>query len=381
MHITQMINTALVTSLLFFCPVNAEEITCAWDETTRITLLRRPVPTSIGIYTDGMDESITHETGMIDDIHYDILRASSNEHTIIQVDYSETPVFLDELKDQNLIDHGYQYAGGINGGFFYNTDYEYGRPVGAVRKYNAWTYWQGNENAPAYGSGYVTAYFTGNDMWFRYHGWSNGQWCGDNCWDWDGYHIDAMNGISGAYTYFVNGGEADITASASGDIDYRRFGRALTIFAQNEEREYLLITIYGTLSEDTVLEMLRNLHVYNAIRMDGGGSTQMVYETELVREVSPELADTAVNEAVHLKGRRYLGIVLIEDYKIPVHTQANEESSVTGNATLHEHHYLYRIKKSDNGSWYEISPDHWINAAEEQISFLQTEQTRKDHKR
>ena len=106
-------------------PVHAEEVCNSWDETKRVHFLRRKVPTAINIYTDGTEQNVLHEKGLIDEIQYDILRVIPTEHTFLQVDYSEYPVFLNELKDYNTIAQGYQYAGGVNAGYFSNTEYEY----------------------------------------------------------------------------------------------------------------------------------------------------------------------------------------------------------------------------------------------------------------
>ena len=316
--------TAVLTVVFALSTMNihAEEVTGSWDENNKRHLLRRPVPTTINIYTDGTGSDIFHEHGVIDGKRYDCLRVIPSEHTFLQVDYRETPVFLNELKDESLLERGWYYAGGINAGYFSNNEEEYGRPVGAVRRKNAWTKWGSEENTPAYGTGYSTAYFDGKNMTIRYHGWYQGQWRGDNLWDWEGYHIDDQNAITGAYTYFVNGEETDITAGTEPAVDYRSYGRALTIFAQNRKQEYLLINIYGTVAEERVIELLRSWDTTNAIRLDGGGSCQMVYETNLIEESSPE--------TLRAKRSQEVGIITLLEYKIPVHSFPSEDSPVTG---------------------------------------------------
>ena len=349
--------------------IHAEEVTGSWDENNKRHLLRRPVPTAINIYTDGTGNDIFHEHGVIDGIRYDCLRVKPSEHTFLQVDYRETPVFLNELKDESLLENGWHYAGGINGGFFSNNEEEYGRPVGAVRRNNAWTVWDSEENTPAYGSGYATAYFDGNEMILKYHGWYQGQWRGDNLWDWEGYHIDYQNGITGAYTYFVNGEETDITAGTEPVVDYRSYGRALTIFAQNRKQEYLLINIYGTVAEERVIELLRSLDTMNAIRLDGGGSCQMVYETNLIEESSPE--------TLRVKRSQEVGIITLLDEKILVHSFPGEDSPVTGNATPHEQHYVYSTMEKDGVIWYRIGISRWIAGTGDTVRY---EPRKKFHK-
>ncbi len=276
----------LIVLIIVFLMNRKPVVMYSWNDKTREEGLRREVVTAVNIYTDGTERNIFHQSGILEAVPYDILRVVPTEHTFIQVDYAEEPVFLNEIQDAETISAGYAYAGGINGGFFQLSGKEYGRPVGAVRRKNAWTQWQGEENTPAYGSGFATAYFTGPDMSLKYHGWHNGVWEGDEDWNYDnGYMIDAENGISGSYTYFADGTAQDITDGDKGIVDYRKFGRAATVFAQNENHEYLLIEIFGNVKDEKITEFLSSLNVINAIRMDGGISTQMVYVRRYVKEV------------------------------------------------------------------------------------------------
>ncbi|MBQ9328793.1 MAG: phosphodiester glycosidase family protein [Solobacterium sp.] len=285
----------MLCGLLFLCaflrPVQAETVINSWDETKKAHYQRRRISTAINIYTkEGTIPRVLHETGKMDGVEYDILRIDPSEDTFLKVDYSETPVYLSQLYDTELIEQGYLRVGGINAGYFVNNSYQYGRPVGAVRVNNEWTTWHGEANTPAYGTGYATAYFNTYDMELRYHGWRNYSWQGDHNWSyWTGYLIDAENAISGSYTYFADGEEQDITHGDIGGINYHRYGRALTIFAQKPDHQFLLIEFYGTVSESSVKEFLRNEGVSDAIRLDGGGSCQMIYEAELVNQEYPEL--------------------------------------------------------------------------------------------
>ena len=354
--------------------VHAEEIQNSWDETKRVHYLRRQVPTALNIYTDGTEENITHEQGLIDEVQYDILRVKPSEHTFLQVDYSEVPRYLNELKDAGTIAQGYAYAGGVNAGYFSNTEFEYGRPVGAVRRHNAWTSWYGTENTPAYGSGYATAYFTGDDMWIRYHGWAWNDWQGDDGWRWwTGYTINAENGISGSYTYFANGVETDITGGTAGEINYRSYGRAVTIFAQNDRKEYLLITIYGSLPDSRILEVLRELHLTNAIRMDGGGSAQMVYETELVKEVRPELRWSEVPDDIAAETERVRGFLEVHPYKMDIYAEPDLSAQTRGDATHEERYQVFELRPGENGIWYRIGTKRWLFASPEEVTYKENE--------
>lgn len=122
-------------------------------------------------------------------------------------------------------------------------------------------------------------------MEIRYHGWQKGKWKGDHNWSYmTGYLIDAENAVSGSYTYFADGKEQDITNGQVGGINYHTYGRALTIFAQKQTGQFLLMEFYGTIPDAAVKELLRKEDVRDAIRLDGGGSCQMIYDDELVNQ-------------------------------------------------------------------------------------------------
>ncbi len=276
----------ITIAVVFVLNYRNKPVTYSWDEKEKDNHLSRKITTAINVYTDGKAQEVFHESGTLEGIPYDILRVTPSEHTFLQVDYSEVPKPLSELADEETTAAGYAYAGGINGGFFQLTGKEYGRPVGAVRRKNNWTKWQGEDNTPAYGSGFATVYFTGDTMRLKYHGWQNGIWIGDEDWTYEsGYAIDAENALSGSYTYIADGEVKDITGDDHGSIDYRTFGRAATIFAQNTQHEYLLITIFGVVDDTKILEFLQSQNTVNALRMDGGISTQMVYIRKYVTEV------------------------------------------------------------------------------------------------
>ena len=277
---------AVVTALFCVRPVLAETVINCWDETKKAHYQRRKISTAINIYArKGTVPFVQHETGVLRGVEYDILRVDPSRNTFLKVDYSETPVYLSQLEDRKLLKEGYVRVGGINAGYFNNTNTQYGRPVGAVRMNNQWTTWHGSLNTPAYGSGYATAYFNRYDMEIRYHGWQKGTWKGDHNWSYmTGYLIDAENAVSGSYTYFADGKEQDITGGQVGGINYHTYGRALTIFAQKQTGQFLLIEFYGTIPDAAVMELLRKEDVRDAIRLDGGGSCQMIYDDTLVNQ-------------------------------------------------------------------------------------------------
>ena len=146
--------------------MSAENVINCWDETKKAHYQRRKISTAINIYAkEGSVPQVLHESGVLAGVEYDILRIDPCRTTFLKVDYSETPVFLSQLEDKKLLKEGYVRVGGINAGYFSNTNHQYGRPVGAVRVNNAWTSWHGELNTPAYGSGYATAYFNHYDIY------------------------------------------------------------------------------------------------------------------------------------------------------------------------------------------------------------------------
>ncbi|MBQ9327974.1 MAG: phosphodiester glycosidase family protein [Solobacterium sp.] len=348
--------------------VRAEEVENAWDEQTRVHLLRRKVATAVNVYTDGIADDITHEEGVIDDVIYDILRVTPSEHTFLQVDYSETPKYVNEMRDPDTIARGYQYAGGINAGYFSNTEDNYGRPVGAVRRNHAWTSWYGEENTPAYGNGFATAYIDDEDLTLRYHGWANGMWNGDTFWQWwTGYTMEEAYAVSGSFTYYADGVQQDITHGDHGEIDYRTFGRAVTILAQKMDHQYLLITLYGTVEEERIVEFLGELGVCEAIRLDGGGSTQMVYETDLVRETEPELSWT--KESIEEDMDNPIGYVSVHVDKLRVRSGHQTTSLAKGEAVNGERYQVYDIYEDGTYTWYRIGNRRWIAGTDDWVTY------------
>ena len=271
-------------------PVQAELIPGSYNEVGRSRDLRRNIPVAINVYAkNGTVPQVVHEEGIYNGCIYDVLRVDPSEYTFLQVDYAGGPMLLSDLYDWDLVASGYSRVGGINASYFSNTDFEYGKPVGAVRMDNYWASWNGVELAPAYGSGYTTAYFNNTDLELRYHGWSGSSWIpyGDGIWNGEqtgvhAYGIDSKFALSGSYTFFANGEQVDLTWGGSGDFNYRSMGRAVTLLAQREDKQYLLMTFFGSISDWDIVEFLKAENVTDALRFDGGGSTQMVYEDTLV---------------------------------------------------------------------------------------------------
>ena len=378
-----VVKTIAIMSLLglvlthFVSPIYAEEVVMGWDEEEKTYALQRKVSTAINIYTkNGTKPNATHEQGMIDGVEYDILRVTPNENTILQVDYSETPKALNTLIDQEIINKGYTYAGGINAGYFANGSYEYGRPVGALRRHHAWTTWHGEENVPAYGSGFATAYITGTTMTLRYHGWQNGDWHGDDLWTWwSGYRVNAEYGISGSFTYYANGIQQDITHGDYGGVNYHTIGRAVTILAQKPNKQYLLITLYGSVSESRITSFLGELGVSEALRLDGGLSTQMVYDDKLIDDVKPELAYTEITEEMIREKANTKGKVTVKVDGLIIRSEASTASQRIGNVKNGKTYPVYEQKENGGYTWYRIGQGRWIAGKPEWVTYKESSQT------
>ena len=366
-HIKRIAVIAAVTvRSLASLPVHAEEIENAWDEDSRVHTLRRRVATAINVYTDKTEEAITHEEGVYENVIYDILRVNPSEHTFLQVDYRETPGYVNELKDPETIAKGFAYAGGINAGYFSNADYEYGKPVGAVRRNNDWAVWNGEQLTPAYGNGFATAYLNGDTMKLKYHGWAKNFWFGDKLWTWwNGYSIDADFAVSGSFTYYADGVQQDITNGDRGEVDYRTFGRAVTILAQKPDKQYLLITFYGTVAEDRLLSFLTLQGVSEAIRLDGGGSTQMVYETDLVKTIDPLIPSETLKE----ESEDPIGYALVNVDQLRVRAKANTSSETRGTAINGERYQVFETSDDGTYTWYRIGKDRWIAGKTEWVTY------------
>ncbi|MBP3891299.1 MAG: phosphodiester glycosidase family protein [Solobacterium sp.] len=356
-------------------PLHAEEVEAGWDEEDKTDYLTRKVSTSIAVYkkTNGTLDA-TIEEGIVDGVSYAILRVNPNNDTIVQVDYQEEPQYLSGLKDTSRLSEGYSFVGSINGGYFSNGDYEYGKPVGAVRRNNQWTRWYGSENTPAYGSGFATAYLNHNDLSLKYHGWNWGFWHGDDSWKWwRGYKLDAEYGVSGSFTYFKDGQQVDITNGDVGGVNYHTYGRAVTILAQKKNKQFLLINIYGTLSEERITAFLKELNAYQAIRLDGGLSTQMLYEDTLVKKVDPELAYTKLPDDVAANTTPKIGEVTVKVDGLAIRMDASKDAHKLGTAKNGKTYAVYDSKVNQGYTWYQIGTSRWIASKPSWISYQKLE--------
>ena len=75
----------------------------------------------------------------------------------------------------------------------------------------------------------------------------------------------------------------DLTDGYGGYV-YHSNDYAFSCLAQREDGTYYLISFWNGMRDEKVQDFLLGLDVYNAIRLDGGTSTSMCYETDLVEE-------------------------------------------------------------------------------------------------
>ena len=277
---------SMLAAAIFFSSgisVRAELIPNSFDETSRSHDLRRNVPVAINVYAkNGTVPQVVHEEGVLNGVAYDVLRVDPSEDTFIQVDYSPSAQLLYSLYDYDLVSQGYTRIGGINASFFTGG----GCPSGAIRVDDQWQYYGDMELSPSYGNGFATAYFNNTDMELKYHGWQGSSWIPYDDGIWNGeqtgvhsYGISSRFAVSGSYTYFANGVQTDLTTGGSGRYQTTR---AVSLMAQRADKQYLLMNFYGRISDWDIIEYLRSEGVTDAIKFDGGGSTQMVYEDTLV---------------------------------------------------------------------------------------------------
>ena len=268
----------------------------------------RKVATAIGIYSkNGIVPGVHKYRGTYAGINYNVLEVdvTDTNGTFLQVDYAGyngydyLPKNLNDFYDTELTnDEEYFWVGAINAGFFTatTTANDYGYPTGAVKKNGNWLSYSPRDNSytwdttAAYGTGFVTAYFNKNDEFkLIYNGWKNGNFYkyyndpSPNTWDY-GEHVNYSEGVSGAYTLIVDGdntvhwGKNDYV----GTNFWNYAGTAVTLFGQKENGNYVLVTTEGTLVAENQVNLMTELGCVNAIRLDGGGSTQMTYDEGLI---------------------------------------------------------------------------------------------------
>ena len=267
----------------------------------------RKVATSIGIYTkNGKVPAVIKKQLNYAGVKIHVLEvdATDKSGTFIQVDYAgkdsdDSPKFLNKFYDKDLTkNNAYYWIGATNAGFFNSTSSSnmYGYPTGAVKingteqTYNSSG--TGNEDwncSPAYGNGFTTLHLNKDrDMKLIYNGWKGGnfyKYAGDkspNSWDYGDYE-NYQDAVSGAYTLKVDGnnttwGKGDYTS-----VDYWTYrGTGVTLFGQKSNGNYVLVTTEAALPAEDQQGLMNYLDCSDAIRFDGGGSTQMAYDKGLV---------------------------------------------------------------------------------------------------
>lgn len=257
----------------------------------------RKVPTSIDVYAKkGTIPKVKYEAIEFNNTVVNVMSVDPDgENTILQLEYAlGKPMYMNEFYDAGLTkDNEYYLVGGINGGFFNNNSLsaDYGAPSGAVAsnwKYINWS--NGWTLTPGYGNGFTTAYFDNeNPMIINYHGWNQGNWFPEN----DSileyidngirYNLPSKFGLSGAYALMIDGLPNNLGKDDSVYFNYNGGISAVTLFGQKEDGTYLLVTTEGGIGggqQET--KLMQELGAYNAYRLDGGGSSQMMFDKGLI---------------------------------------------------------------------------------------------------
>ena len=283
-NLTTILCMGLVALLQHTQIVKAEMVNKAWGQgysNTFILGANNTVGSALNIYTlEGTDAKITHHMGNFNGVNYDMLEVKPSDTTFIKVDYMGHAEWLNQIYDWGLVSEGYQRVGGINASYYaWHTNPNAGQPVGGLRMAGEWTDFQGEPNMPDYGSGYVTAYWERTGlMKLVYSGEDVVHDTG-----WIGEEVESECALSGSYTYIVNGERKDLT-DGEGWYVYHTNDYAFSCLAQKEDGTYFLINFWNGMRDEKVQDFLLELDVYNALRLDGGTSTSMCYEEDLIQE-------------------------------------------------------------------------------------------------
>ena len=266
----------------------------------RTLTLSRKIPTMISVYTkSGTVPNIQKVSGTYGSTTYQALKIlpTGDGGTFLQVDHAysdsdKTPKMMNNIYDKSLTaDNNYYWVAAINASFFNNnaSSSEYGAPIGAVISGGIQNYKPYNDNwqgKPLYGSGYTTAFWNKNGaMKLSYEGWKNGKYyryAGDTSpvtWD-DGQTWSYTEGVSGAYSLYVDGTRADLGLSDS--IYKSGTYTATTLFGQRADGTYVMLVDNSNLTVNQQAALMHDqLGCTSVIRMDGGGSSQMAYNKSL----------------------------------------------------------------------------------------------------
>ncbi len=339
----------------------------------------RAVSTMISVYAKrGTYPTVTVNVDAYDGLIYHYMLVTPSDTTIVQLDYAgDTPETLNNFVDTKLTNGDYWFIGSINGGFFTNSDEYpgYGYPTGAVRCDSTWETWTNSygesyDLIPDHNAGYVTAYWTGADMVLSYNGWDRslfnqwgqiGNWFGDIT-----RETSYENALSGSYSLFSSGEEVNLSpVTSSSTATYWNYTRSVTLFAQLTDGRYVLLTTEGTCRGDDEIELLKhvaereNSAVEDAIRLDGGGSTQMCFDQGLVETNISDDARTAIGA----NAADAIGSVEVLIYNLNIRKTPSLTGGILGTASKSIYN-VFETKEADGYTWYRIRANQWIASNE-----------------
>lgn len=339
----------------------------------------RAVSTMISVYSkQGTYPSASLKIDAYDDVLYHYLIVTPSDTTVVKLDYAgDTPKTLNNMVDSDLTENGWWFVGSVNGGFFTNSDdYPgYGYPTGAVRTDGEWQTWTNSSGEswdliPDHNEGYVTAYWTGGDLQLSYNGWDRslfnqwgqiGNWFGEIT-----KETNYENALSGSYSLFANGEEVNLSpVSASATSTYWNYGRSVTLFGQLADGRYVLLTTVGTCRGNEQIALLNhvaereNSTMEDAIRLDGGGSTQMCFDQGLI---DTEISSDA-KALIGADSADAIGTVNVLITNLNIRRQPSLTGGILGAASQSTYN-VYETKDVDGYTWYRIRSNQWIASKE-----------------
>ena len=94
----------------------------------------------------------------------------------------------------------------------------------------------------------------------------------------------------------------------------------------------------------------------------------MLYETDLVKNVSPQIASTASDEIENTVSDP-IGYVTVHVDRLRVRRTHSTTSAVRGEATNGERYQVYETYEDDDYTWYRIGTNRWIAGTDESTSY------------
>lgn len=215
-------------------------------------------------------------------VHYMIIHPDND--TMVDLSYAgDRPAYINDLVNQHVLNDGYELIGGMSGGYFDNHSLSdiYGKPIGAVlvNWSDRFALYKGAECSPAKGRGYLTAYSDG--------------YCLDIVDEYDDYFYQSWAGhpymwaVSGGYRLTKDRKACNDGAAANGRFNSREAAAMLGRRADGAFIYAVCLTPGLTGAQQT--QFMLKLQAADSIVLDGGGTTHMMVNLQLVNlEPAPD---------------------------------------------------------------------------------------------